>query len=366
MLIYPTNRSPTNIHCISQRHGFRTLIISLVSVLTIHHYSSPSLILFADASSEQKIVEVDAMGQTTTISSSSSSSFLSNLPPLGVLKYGTAWKKDRTADLVRMAIHAGFRHIDTACQPKHYNEAGVGNGIKVASSELGLHRSDLWIQTKYTSISGQDPNTIPYNQNAILEDQVKQSLQISLQNLQTNYIDSLIMHSPEETWEKTLRVWAVLESFVKDGIVKQIGISNAWDSDFVKYLYHKATIKPSIVQQRFHAGSGEKYEVAMRKFCIENNIEFQSFWTLGANQHALQNETVRQLARLKNLSPETLLYAFCLSIGITVLDGTTSEQHMVEDIALFNKMKNGVETVFNHPNEITVIAEALGIPDWRI
>jgi diketogulonate reductase-like aldo/keto reductase len=36
--------------------------------------------------------------------------------------YGTAWKKDRTKDLVYQAIKSGFRAIDTACQPKHYNE----------------------------------------------------------------------------------------------------------------------------------------------------------------------------------------------------------------------------------------------------
>jgi diketogulonate reductase-like aldo/keto reductase len=43
--------------------------------------------------------------------------------------YGTAWKKDDTARLVTTAIQLGFCGIDTACQPKHYNEAGVGAGI---------------------------------------------------------------------------------------------------------------------------------------------------------------------------------------------------------------------------------------------
>jgi len=42
------------------------------------------------------------------------------------LIYGTAWKKQETARLVSEAIHAGFRFIDTACQPKHYHEPGVG------------------------------------------------------------------------------------------------------------------------------------------------------------------------------------------------------------------------------------------------
>lgn len=43
--------------------------------------------------------------------------------------YGTAWKKDRTAALVEQAIRLGFRGLDTACQPKHYHEPGVGAGL---------------------------------------------------------------------------------------------------------------------------------------------------------------------------------------------------------------------------------------------
>ncbi len=53
------------------------------------------------------------------------------------LLYGTAWKEENTASLVTQAIHAGFRFIDTACQPKHYNEAGVGKGWTTAASQLG-------------------------------------------------------------------------------------------------------------------------------------------------------------------------------------------------------------------------------------
>ena len=69
------------------------------------------------------------------------------------LIYGTAWKKEKTASLVTQAIHAGFRFIDTACQPKHYNENGVGLGIQTAINSLGLSREDIFIQTKFTSLS---------------------------------------------------------------------------------------------------------------------------------------------------------------------------------------------------------------------
>ena len=46
--------------------------------------------------------------------------------------YGTAWKKERTADLVEQAVRLGFRGIDTAGQPRHYDEAGVGEGLSRA------------------------------------------------------------------------------------------------------------------------------------------------------------------------------------------------------------------------------------------
>src|ERR1700733_8014677 len=48
--------------------------------------------------------------------------------------YGTAWKKSATAGLVSLAIQTGFRGIDTACQPKHYDEAGVGAGLAARAS----------------------------------------------------------------------------------------------------------------------------------------------------------------------------------------------------------------------------------------
>ena len=100
--------------------------------------------------------------------------------------YGTAWKRDNTAALVEQAIRLGFRGIDTACQPKHYNEAGVGDGV-VACLHRGIDRSELYLQSKFTPLSGQDPKRVPYDAKASLSEQVAQSFQTSLKNLQTTY-----------------------------------------------------------------------------------------------------------------------------------------------------------------------------------
>ena len=62
------------------------------------------------------------------------------------LVYGTAWKKDRTADLVYTALKSGFRGIDTAAQPKHYQEESVGAGLRRAVTEGLVKREDIFVR----------------------------------------------------------------------------------------------------------------------------------------------------------------------------------------------------------------------------
>ncbi|GAW26598.1 putative aldo keto reductase [Rosellinia necatrix] len=99
------------------------------------------------------------------------------------LMYGTAWKTDRTRSLVLEALGAGFRAFDTAAQAKHYRESDVGEVIREALTYGQIKRSDLTIQTKFTWASGQCPGTEPYDVNAPIREQVRQSLRQSLSNL---------------------------------------------------------------------------------------------------------------------------------------------------------------------------------------
>ena len=62
--------------------------------------------------------------------------------------------------------------------------------------------------------------------------------------------------------------------------------------------------------------------------------------------------------------PQKLFYAFCMAIGITPLDGTTSEIHMREDIELLDRLRSG-ERFFENDEELAVIGDALGTPGWR-
>jgi len=275
------------------------------------------------------------------------------------LVYGTAWKKDETARLVSEAVKTGFRFIDTACQPKHYNEAGVGDGWTAAAQELGLSRSDVWLQTKFTSYSGQDPNNIPYDPKLPVVDQARTSLNVSLKNLHTEYLDSWVLHSPLPAFEDTMAVWRVMEEAVDEGKVRQIGISNCYDMDVFRLIYQQARHKPAVLQNRFYAESN--FDTQLRRFCKDRDIHYQSFWTLSANRKALGTPEVQELAKAKGLTPQTYLYAFLMSLGyVTPLSGTTSPIHMAHDVAVMERMQGG-EVIFSE-KEQHHFAKLLGMP----
>ena len=142
--------------------------------------------------------------------------------------YGTAWKRERTGELVVQAVKTGFRGIDTACQPKHYEEALVGEALKRLETE-GIAREDLYLQTKFTPLEGQDPNRIPYDPAASLATQVAQSFETSQKNLQTEYVDSLVLHSPLFPFKNLMEVWHAMEGVYRSGGARQLGISNCYD-----------------------------------------------------------------------------------------------------------------------------------------
>ena len=249
------------------------------------------------------------------------------------LIYGTAWKENRTADLVELALEKGFRGIDTACQPRHYKEALVGEGIQRAYAK-GLKREDLFIQTKFTSINGQDPNDIPYDPGKTLPEQILESFTVSKKNLITDYLDSLILHSPMKSWDETLVAWRTMESLVETGEVKQIGISNCYDPNLLSKLYQHAKIKPALLQNRFYRDTN--YDPELRKFCIENNIFYQCFWTLRANVHILESKAMRELVESKGKTDAQIFFRCLNHQNIHPLIGTTSEKHMEEDLDIFS------------------------------
>jgi diketogulonate reductase-like aldo/keto reductase len=244
--------------------------------------------------------------------------------------YGTAWKKEATADLVQLAVHSGFTAIDTANQLIHYNEALVGEALLALASQ-GTPRESLFLQTKFTSVSGQDHRT-PYDPISSITNQVKQSFDSSLQHLHTEYVDSYVLHGPysryglgKEDWE----VWKAIEGIYQSGRAKVIGISNVTVGQ-LGLLCEKATVKPMVVQNRCYAALGWDYEV--REICKAHDIIYQGFSLLTANQNVLRTAAIGKMAQRVGAGPMQIIFRFAQQIGMLPLTGTTNEQHMKDDL----------------------------------
>lgn len=207
---------------------------------------------------------------------------------------------------------------------------------------------DQKIQTKYTPISGQNPHDMPYDASLSISEQVKASIHSSLHNLglaqdeantaNGTYIDTLVLHSPLRAIEQTIEAWIAAESFVPD-VIHNLGISNC-PLPILKALCSspEIKIKPAVVQNRFYPD--EDYDVKLRSFARENDIMYQSFWTLTANPELIESEQVQQLSENVGISVAAALYALVMSLGkVSVLDGTKSEVHMKEDLELFSKIE---------------------------
>ena len=264
--------------------------------------------------------------------------------------YGTAWKKDATAELVKTAVKSGFRAIDTANQPRHYSEPLVGEALEALAAN-GVSRDSLFLQTKFTPIGGQD-HRVPYDPDADLKAQVSQSFESSLQHLKTDRVDSYVLHGPysypglgKADWE----VWTAIEEIHKSGRAGMIGISNV-NHVQLAMLVEKAEVKPMAVQNRCFANRGWDREV--REICRANGIMYQGFSLLTANPSVLRHPDVASIARRLGVQTPQVVFRFAMQAGMVPLTGTTSLQHMKEDL--------GVYTIELSPDEVAHIESIEG------
>src|ERR1700688_3597277 len=165
--------------------------------------------------------------------------------------YGTAWKEERTAALVELAVRAGFRGIDTANQRRHYFEAGVGQGLAAAYRAGVATRADLFLQTKFTYRPGQD-HRLPYDPAASLSVQVAQSMASSLAHLGTDWVDSFVLHGPSSPYDWSdadTEVWNAMKQERDDGHTRLLGASNVLTAHLEK-MQALGIELPAFVQNR--------------------------------------------------------------------------------------------------------------------
>jgi diketogulonate reductase-like aldo/keto reductase len=244
--------------------------------------------------------------------------------------YGTAWKKEATTQIVQLAVAAGFTAIDTANQLIHYQEALVGEALQ-ALEKKGVKRDSLFLQTKFTSVGGQGGHP-PYDPSADLPTQVRQSFDGSLKHLGTDYVDSYVLHAPfsrRGLGEADWKVWAAMEEIYRSGKTKMIGVSNITAGQLA-LLCEQAKVKPMAVQNRCFAALAWDRDV--REICRANDIVYQGFSLLTANQEVLADPEIHAIAKRLGAGIAQVIFRFAQQIGMLPLTGTTSERHMKEDL----------------------------------
>lgn len=249
--------------------------------------------------------------------------------------YGTAWKEDRTEGLVIDALDAGFRGIDTANQRKHYHEEGVGRALEAKLREGFIRRDELFLQTKFTFVDGQD-HRLPYDPAARIADQVAQSFASSLAHLGVDTIDSLVLHGPsvrDGLGPDDHEAWRAMEELVDRGRVRLLGVSNVTAAQ-VADLVAFARIPVAFVQNRCYAD--RRWDRDTRAVCDEHGIIYQGFSLLTANKPVLASPKLAAIAAQHGKTPAQIVFRFAQQVGMVPLTGTSDPAHMRIDLDILD------------------------------
>lgn len=234
------------------------------------------------------------------------------IPKLG---YGT-WMIENAdaARAVKEAIEVGYRHIDTA--QAYANEEGVGQGI----IDSGIERSQLFVTTKIAA----ELKTY---------DETMASIDESLRKLKLEYLDLMIIHSPQpwnewrsednKYYAENKQVWKALEDAVEAGKIKSIGVSNFLKADLENIL-EDCKIKPAVNQILAHV-SNTPFELI--DYCNENGILVEAYSPI-AHGEMLKNEEVIKIADKYEVSVAQLCIRYIIELGALPLPKTATLAHM--------------------------------------
>ena len=174
---------------------------------------------------------------------------------------------------------------------------------------------------------------MPYDPAATLSVQVAQSMASSLEHLGTDYVDSFVLHGPASHSHWTTDDFETWQAMMKErdaGHTRLLGVSNISLSQ-LQQMSRAHAEPPAFVQNRCYARLGWDREV--RHFCREHNIIYQGFSLLTANVEVLRHPTIGALAAKANATPAQIIFAFAHTVGMLPLTGTSSADHMQQDLA---------------------------------
>lgn len=245
---------------------------------------------------------------------------LSNGLEIPLIALGTWQMTEEEAEKsVEFALKNGYTHIDTA--RSYGNEEGVGRGIKAS----GVKREDFFLTTKVLGSSKS-------------YEEAKENIDESLEALNTDYIDLVIIHAPRpwkvmhdrpienHYYEENIQVWRALEEAYEAGKVKAIGVSN-FEIEDLKNLKKEAKVQPMLNQIKYHIGNRDEELV---QYCQENNMVVEAYSPIGTGK-LLDHPVIEEIAEKYNKSTAQISIRYAYQKGLVVLPKSVHEKYMIEN-----------------------------------
>lgn len=211
---------------------------------------------------------------------------------------------------VDAALEAGYRHIDTA--QIYGNEAFVGRAGKMS----GVPREEVFITTKI------------WNDNQFWDDVIP-SFDQSLRNLQTDYVDLLLLHFP--VTETRRPAWRKMEEIAKSGRARAIGVSN-YTVHHLEELLRECSIKPAVNQVELHVYLQQPELV---QYCKDNGIVIEAYSPL-AHGNGLDNPVLAEIGKKYGKSPAQVMIRWCLDNEMVVLPKSVHLARIRDNIDVFD------------------------------
>lgn len=247
---------------------------------------------------------------------------------------------DLAPKAIKDAVDVGYRHFDSA--QGYQNEEGVGIGIR----KCGENRENLFITTKL------DASVKTYNETL-------KSIDDSLNRLQLDYIDLMLIHSPKP-WDKFLEnelylnenkeVWRAFEIAYSQGKLRSIGVSNFSEID-LQNIFESCSVKPMVNQILAHISNTPQKLI---EYCHSNNILVEAYSPM-AHGELFKNQLVTKIASKYNVSVAQLAIKYCLQLGMLPLPKSGN----------IDNMKNNIELDFEiSPSDMNLLLGIEQIKDY--
>lgn len=253
------------------------------------------------------------------------------------------WKSDPgdVYEAVKIAVKAGYRHID--CAPIYGNEKEVGDALTELFEEGVVKREELWITSKLWNDAHRENQVIP-------------ALNKTLDDLQLDYLDLFLIHwpvalkeglhfpeGPEDFYSldevPLTETWKGMEGAQVEGLARHIGVSN-FSKEKIEELYHEGTVRPEMNQIELHPFLQQSDLV---EFCQENGTHVTAYSPLGSKDRPsqlkkdnepslLEHPVIAEIAEKHNATPGQILIRWAMERDTIVIPKSVSENHITENI----------------------------------